>query len=74
MGVMMKASSKFAGQVFLARHSFKMDCLETQPDWLSSQDKIQGMIGDVVMLRVAECCTPVFSTLNKLECLFGAIK
>ena len=51
-----------------------MDCLETQPDWLSSQDKIQGMIGDVVMLRVAECCTPVFSTLNKLECLFGAIK
>lgn len=70
----MKASSKFAGQTFLARHSLRMDMMDMKPDYKLAVDKIQGTIGDIAAMRLLQAYLPLLQSLQRLENLIGRIK
>lgn len=69
----MKASSLFAGQTFLARHSLRMDMIDNRPDYKLAMDQIQGTIGDIASMRLMQACLPLFASMQRLENLMGVI-
>lgn len=65
--------SKWNAQVHYARHAYKMDCIDSRPNYPLINVVMKG-VGDITQLRIHLAVIPVITTLQVLEQQFGCLK
>ncbi len=65
----MRPSSRFVGDVFMARHAFRMDCVDQRRhyDWSGEQQAYRVAVAEIAALRLQIACNPLFKTLQRIE-------